>query len=239
MRMIFTPRLSLLSQPTTRYASRHRSFLFFYSLSKTLNNENELLFSFFFFFLGYKWRWGWWAKKRIAADWKLLFCVLILFIVVQLCPCSVRSCLVVARSRFDRREGGSRNVSMGLVLFMFLDTNDPRKSMVFAIFYFLAWKLRHCVRHHMMFAFSIQITIICVGPILIWSPFLGLCRLAFSEPNNEASSKSQWAIWPLFQLPRPFFFFFLWKRSIIFHIVKFKIYGFSLSKSSLFLRPPR
>lgn len=43
MRMIFTPRLSLLSQPTTRYASRHRSFLFFYSLSKTLNNENELL----------------------------------------------------------------------------------------------------------------------------------------------------------------------------------------------------
>lgn len=194
---------------------------------------------FLFFFLGYKWRRGWWAKKRIAADWKLLFCVLILFIVVQLCPCSVRSCLVVARSRFDRRGGGSRNVSMGLVLFMFLDTNDPRKSMVFAIFYFLAWKLRHCVRHHMMFAFSIQITIICVGPILIWSPFLGLCRLAFSEPNNEASSKSQWAIWPLFQLPRPFFFFFLWKRSIIFHIVKFKIYGFSLSKSSLFLRPPR
>lgn len=192
---------------------------------------------FLFFFLGYKWRRGWWAKKRIAADWKLLFCVLILFIIVQLCPCSVRSCLVVARSRFDRREGGSRNVSMDLVLFMFLDTNDPRKSMVFAIFYFLAWKLRHCVRHHMMFAFSIQITIICVGPILIWSPFLGLCRLAFSEPNNEASSKSQWAIWPLFQLPRPFFFFFLWKRSIIFHIVKFKIYGFSLSKSSLFLRP--
>lgn len=191
MRMIFTPRLSLLSQPTTRYASRHRSFLFFYSLSKTLNNENELLFS-FFFFLGYKWRRGWWAKKRIAADWKLLFCVLILFIIVQFCPCSVRSCLVVARSRFNRREGGSRNVSMDLVLFMFLDTNDPRKSMVFAIFYFLAWKLRHCVRHHMMFAFSIQITIICVGPILIWSPFLGLCRLAFSEPNNEASSKSQW-----------------------------------------------
>lgn len=216
MRMIFTPRLSLLSQPTTCYASRHRSFLFFYSLSKTLNNENELLFSFFFFFLGYKWRWGWWAKKRIAADWKLLFCVLILFIVVQLCPCSVRSCLVVARSRFDRREGGSRNVSMGLVLFMFLDTNDPRKSMVFAIFYFLAWKLRHCVRHHMMFAFSIQITIICVGPILIWSPFLGLCRLAFSEPNNEASSKSQWAIWPLFRLPHPFFFFFLMEKEYYF-----------------------
>lgn len=227
MRMIFTPRLSLLSQPTTRYASRHRSFLFFYSLSKTLNNENELLFSFFFFFLGYKWRWGWWAKKRIAADWKLLFCVLILFIVVQLCPCSVRSCLVVARSRFDRRGGGSRNVSMGLVLFMFLDTNDPRKSMVFAIFYFLAWKLRHCVRHHMMFAFSIQITIICVGPILIWSPFLGLCRLAFSEPNNEASSKSQWGHLTTLSA----------STSLFFHIVKFKIYGFSLSKSSLFLRP--
>lgn len=125
---------------------------------------------------------GWWAKKRIAADWKLLFCVLILFIIVQLCPCSVRSCLVVARSRFDRREGGSRNVSMDLVLFMFLDTNDPRKSMVFAIFYFLAWKLRHCVRHHMMFAFSIQITIICVGPILIWSPFWACADSLFLSP---------------------------------------------------------
>lgn len=181
---------------------------------------------FLFFFLGYKWRRGWWAKKRIAADWKLLFCVLILFIIVQLCPCSVRSCLVVARSRFDRREGGSRNVSMGLVLFMFLDTNDPRKSMVFAIFYFLAWKLRHCVRHHMMFAFSIQITIICVRPILIWSPFLGLCRLAFSEPNNEASSKSQWGHLTTLSASTSLFFFIYGKGVLFFILWNLKSMGF-------------
>lgn len=181
---------------------------------------------FLFFFLGYKWRRGWWAKKRIAADWKLLFCVLILFIIVQLCPCSVRSCLVVARSRFDRREGGSRNVSMDLVLFMFLDTNDPRESMVFAIFYFLAWKLRHCVRHHMMFAFSIQITIICVGPILIWSPFLGLCRLAFSEPNNEASSKSQWGHLTTLSASTSLFFFIYGKGVLFFILWNLKSMGF-------------
>lgn len=206
MRMIFTPRLSLLSQPTTRYASRHRSFLFFYSLSKTLNNENELLFSFFYFyFLGYKWRRGLMGKEAYCCRLEIAILrldslyyrpIMPLFCEVLPCGCTVqiRSSGGRVKKRFDG--------SCPLYVFGY---KWPSKVNGICNFLFPSVETTPLCApsHDVCFLNSNHNYLRWPHPYL--KPILGLCRLAFSEPNNEASSKPQWAIWPLFRLPHPFF----------------------------------